>query len=466
MEQIRAIFEELNFPSGPRLRRVLQNRGIAFNAAQVDQLARGESVRQVQAPELRLKGKISSAFLNDLWMADLIDLTQAPSRTDKLLRDEAEDDKYILVVQDVFSRKLWTVAMADKSAVTTLAAWEAILEEVGEQPRSLTTDGGPEFRGAFDAALGRQGIKHTWKDNLRQIATIDSAINTLKKALVRDMRNRQTSDWSDRIEKVTKGQNQGPNEPYLKGYAPDDVEDDPQLQDVLEIRNKSFVEINRFNLREREAKLRIAGFFRVLENRQLRLRRGWKPRWSARIYEVLTVDFDHVYAIGGEKFKTKFVLPIEGATPDGGPIGLELEGSVQVDTKNRRIFRSFALRVLDHYGVGRTLSLRDLRTYLDSLALGRSFQDAAIEARAQSTNPVLALTKAFPEMFRTFKVNDRWATTILGPPKPAPNELPAPAVPAASPAAPVASAAPVEPDARPRGPLVPGMRRLRRVAPA
>jgi hypothetical protein len=94
MEQIEAIFEELNFPSAVKLKQVLRNRGIGFDARQVEALAKGESVRQVQQPELRLKGKITSAYLNDLWMADLIDLTQLPSQGSKLNSGEA-GDKYI-----------------------------------------------------------------------------------------------------------------------------------------------------------------------------------------------------------------------------------------------------------------------------------------------------------------------------------------------------------------------------------
>ncbi len=97
------------------------------------------------------------------------------------------------MVQDVFSRKIYAEPMIVKTSPAVLAAWEKVLIDAGTQPRSLTTDAGTEFLGEFGVALRARGIKHTVKDNLRQIATIDSAIGLLKKALVRDMRKQQTS---------------------------------------------------------------------------------------------------------------------------------------------------------------------------------------------------------------------------------------------------------------------------------
>mgnify|MGYP000494406349 CR=1 FL=1 len=352
MEQIEAIFEELNYPSAVKLKQVLRNRNIAFDARLVEALAKGESVRQVQTPTLRLTGKITSAYLNDLWMADLIDLTQLPSQK------SGASDKYILVVQDVFSRRIFAEAMIDKTSSTVLAAWERVLTDADAQPRSLTTDAGTEFLGEFGAALRTRGIKHTVKDNLRQIATIDSAIGLLKKALVRDMRKNQTSAWSDRLEKVTAGHNKSPNGPYLKGKAPADVEDNADLQAVLVARNKASVETNRKHLREREANLRIAGFFRVLENRPMAFRRGWKPIWGAAVHEVSTVDFDTVISTEGLRLKTKFALPVTEFTRDGGPVGLELNVPEQTKQKNRLLFQPFADRVIQHFGVGRTVHVK------------------------------------------------------------------------------------------------------------
>ena len=59
-----AVFEELNYPSAARLKRVLKDRGIPFDPKEVDILVKGESTRQVQAPAPLLTGKIAAKELN------------------------------------------------------------------------------------------------------------------------------------------------------------------------------------------------------------------------------------------------------------------------------------------------------------------------------------------------------------------------------------------------------------------
>ena len=49
-DEVEEIFEELNFPSLQKLRRVLDSRGIKYDQEEVDKLVKREAVRQVQAP--------------------------------------------------------------------------------------------------------------------------------------------------------------------------------------------------------------------------------------------------------------------------------------------------------------------------------------------------------------------------------------------------------------------------------
>jgi hypothetical protein len=222
MEEIQHVFEELNYPSAPILKRALTSRGIPFSAKDVEALTKGEAVRQVQAPLPASKGKIAADKLNDLWFADLIDLTAAPSA--------GKTHAYILVVQDVFSRKIYAEALKTKTPPEVLAAFERILRDAGSKPNELTTDRGGEFGAGFKRFLESEGIKVSVKTSMRQISTIDVAIGSLKRALVRDTRKAGTDDWEGRLDKVVKGQNRLPKEDYLEGNAPASVEGDAALQ--------------------------------------------------------------------------------------------------------------------------------------------------------------------------------------------------------------------------------------------
>ena len=134
--------EELNFPSAPRLKRVLTARGIPFTSSEVDRLVRGETTRQAQAPNYKFDGKIAVADINSRWFADLIDFTTAPSADtgkDVGSRPTASGERYILVVQDIFSRFLYTEALLDKRPATVAAAFQKVLDRASVVPEALVS---------------------------------------------------------------------------------------------------------------------------------------------------------------------------------------------------------------------------------------------------------------------------------------------------------------------------------------
>ena len=76
---VEQVFEDTNFPSASKLRRVLTARGIPFDASEVDRLVQRETTRQVQAPRYKFNGKIAASRLHSRWFADIIDFSAAPS---------------------------------------------------------------------------------------------------------------------------------------------------------------------------------------------------------------------------------------------------------------------------------------------------------------------------------------------------------------------------------------------------
>ena len=123
---IDAVNEELKFPSLQILRRVLDRRGIAYNKQSLDRLVKRQAIRQVQAPTYKYDGKIAAGDIGDSWFVDLFDFTAAPTDGGKKtsLRRTKDDEAYVLVVQDVFSRFLWTEALVTKTPKEVAQACE------------------------------------------------------------------------------------------------------------------------------------------------------------------------------------------------------------------------------------------------------------------------------------------------------------------------------------------------------
>ena len=344
---IDAVNEELNYPSLQKLRRVLDKRGIAYNKKSLERLVKREATRQVQAPGYRYDGKIASAGIGDRWFADLIDFTAAPSagtgkRTE--LRTTKDSESYILVVQDVFSRFIWTEALMTKTSQEVAKAFEKILQRAGKPPRTLTTDFGPEFEASFKTMLDANGIISFTKrpEDKNAIATIDSAIGKLKKSLVRDTRKLGTNDWASRLEKVTAGENNNPIDEYLEGQAPADVKQNKDLNFTLKKKNAEYASLNQERIKKRALALEEAKQFRPEQDRGEKFhRRGFKPTFG-QMKQVKEVRGANVVDEEGKDYLTKLVKPVAESTEDAGPVRIEMRGSQLIDRTRRERLQVFA----------------------------------------------------------------------------------------------------------------------------
>ena len=391
------IYRELNYPSANVLKRTLKNRGIPFDPVELEALVKKDVTRQVQAPRYAFTGKIAAKTLNARLFADLIDFTAAPSDRGKRVGLKAGDDgeKHILVVQRVFDRKLWTAALMDKLPRTVLAAFKTILSEIGEVG-SLTTDGGAEFGDSLKDALLAEGVTvHTKsKNDLNGIATLDVAIGHLKKALVRVSRREQTDDWVSVLADVTLGQNNVPKEDYLDGKAPNDVAGDDALRQKLRDKNLGFIEINDRQSSERADKLSTMGHFRVMLPSGFRTR-GFKPSWSNDIHTVYEISGAFVTDTDGNRYATKFTLPVDVTTESLPPTRIEQGGSVQTMTVNRRILDEWSVKVVRWLGT-RTVYLSELGKWLNTQI---GFKNALNESRVNAKSPIINFLKVFPDRF-------------------------------------------------------------------
>jgi hypothetical protein len=344
------VFEELNFPSLQKLRSVLDSRGIAYDRKEIEKLVKREAVRQVQAPAYKFDGKIAAHGINARWFCDLVDFTAAPSDRGKRtgLGETKEGEVYILVVQDVFSRFLWTEATTSKSPEIILAAFEKILSRAGAQPRSCTSDMGTEFKGPFEQALKAKGIEvfTKRKDDINAIATIDTAIGYFKKALVRDTRKVGTDDWASRLDKVTKGQNNNPIDEYLEGFAPAQVSSKPDLIRKLKEKNARYADFNHQRVEKRANKIEETGQFRGMEDMGGKFTRGFKPKFG-EVRQVKEVQGATVVDDKGKDHLTKFVLPVADTTNDAGPRKIEQRGSQLTDATRRARLQPYATELIN-----------------------------------------------------------------------------------------------------------------------
>ena len=123
--------------------------------------------------------------MNERWAIDFIDLHAEPDG----------DLKYILMAQDVHSRKIWAKALAEKKPGDYIAAFKDIIRE-GGKPKEVNFDG--EFDvPQFIRFLSSGGVSHRVSENRQDLGVLDASMGALKKDLKRTCKCKvQTSGGS------------------------------------------------------------------------------------------------------------------------------------------------------------------------------------------------------------------------------------------------------------------------------
>ena len=168
-EEILELFEELNYPSASKLRAGLLKKGFKARLKDVEEFVKSQTPTQLFAKAPKYRGKIIASRPNDRWVCDFIDFTAEPSG----------QFKYVFLVQDIFSRKLWATAFQDKSMSSVTQALRTLFAD-NEKPKELNADG--EFDNpTINGFLSRQNIAVRYKEGRQDLATIDAAMNNFKK---------------------------------------------------------------------------------------------------------------------------------------------------------------------------------------------------------------------------------------------------------------------------------------------
>ena len=147
---------------------------------------------------------------NERWVIDFIDFSAEPSG----------EHKYIMLVQDIFYRKLWAAAMLENKASEYIEHINSMCIDYG-QPQEIHADG--EFNiPCFNQFLKRNIVIARYKEGRQDLATIDAAMNNFKKMLKQQMQERGTDAWKTLLPKVTRAHNRLAHE-ALMGNDPNEA---------------------------------------------------------------------------------------------------------------------------------------------------------------------------------------------------------------------------------------------------
>ena len=346
MDRLPALAKELGYPSAKKLFSVAQRENIKVTFKQVQDFTSKQNVRQVFHALPPSKGKITSAGLNDAWVADLVDYSWQPNKSKE---SDEPPYQYILVVHDIFSRKLMARPIRDKLAQSCKDAFEDIVDDFGIKPQVLSTDQGWEFKGIFDDYLRATGIYHRLKDPraLNSQGTLDAAIRVLRPMLARIQVEDSTGDWAAEVARAVSAYNRMDHS-HLHGRSPDEVPVDGALQFYLKKQAAEDLQHNSEVVAKRDARLVTTGHFRE-ELPAQKFRRGFQVKYGDKVHVVESVLANHVVDKDGKEFSTRHVLPIPAGSSDT-KVGATSKSVAPADEKKKTALEPFKQRISDFIG--------------------------------------------------------------------------------------------------------------------
>ena len=190
----------------------------------VEAFVKSQTPTQLFAKAPKYQGKILATRPNERWVIDFIDVTAEPSG----------GFKYIFLIQDIYSRKLWAKALKDKRSNSYIEALQDLIVSTGK-PKEINADGELD-NPTFNRFLGRQGISARYKQGRNDLATLDAAMNNFKKMLKKQMQAKDTKAWGPLLQKVVKAHNNLSHEALMAGADPHDAYDESNKALQFEMR--------------------------------------------------------------------------------------------------------------------------------------------------------------------------------------------------------------------------------------
>eukprot|EP00116_Pleurobrachia_bachei_P005638 sb/3465900/ len=211
--------------------------------------------------------RIYSRGINYHFQADLVDMSAYSKQNNGF--------KWIMMVIDTFSKRLWAFKLKNKSAKSVYDELEPLLTRM--KPQKFETDGGGEFKNKLLMDLfSRLNIDTYTVYSDRKCAIIERCNRTIKSKLYRAFTSQGSHRWVDILEKLIRGYNNS----YHRSIRmkPSQV-------------NKSNENEVRENLYPKEPsrsrpKLQVGNTVRVSRMKDI-FQKGYEQTWS---HEVFTVD--------------------------------------------------------------------------------------------------------------------------------------------------------------------------------
>ena len=192
--------------------------------------------------------------------------------------------KYLLLIIDCFTKRIWLYPLKDKKCASVHRAFENLLQTIDELPKNFQTDRGAEFLCAdFAQLLKSYNINHYITDSDKKAAMAERAIRTIKDWLQKMMDEENTHSWTSLLPKVMRKYSR--TEHSTIKMSPNNAELE-KYQDKL--RKNYNIKWSKFKA-EKKSKFKINDFVRIAGLKQ-KFRRSWYQPFSDEFFKIYRIQ--------------------------------------------------------------------------------------------------------------------------------------------------------------------------------
>ena len=385
VEQLRQLAKEAAIRSIPKLLKTAASEGLKATKKQAEEALQERVPAQVLAPgpTQRASGRAYAENPESRYTIDLIDFSQNTSKPG-----------YILVMMQTWSRRIWAVAMKDKTAQETNNGLKTLLDEA--KPRDDLThdmlhDAGHEFS-QIQQVLGSNWVSRV-KDPLDRngIATLDRGIQSLKKNL-EDIIEEEGGDWRTHLKQAVTAYNRSYHSAVLG--PPSQAENGSVREFLIDQQNADAFAHNNALTNRRIASVQKTNYFREATGAKRSFNQAYGPKLHL---ESVIPGGQYIEGSDGKQHLLKRIIPV--AENSGEPKGKLTQPRQYLADTLRDLAEEIHAELQGH-----PQSIKDLANTLDPKLAER-------EAKIK--------TKAFIERFHDlFKIeNDKVYALVLSHPK-------------------------------------------------
>ena len=214
---------------------------------------------------------------------DLIDISSLAADNDGV--------KFLLVLIDIFTKKLWVYSMTNKSANTTKAAMADWLRSLDVPPELLVTDYGTEFTNrAVQALLRSRGVTWRGAHGTLKACFAERVNKTLQVLIFKYLTDNEETRYVDVLNRLVGTYNKRKHR-TLKGLSPDEADRPENERQVQATHHARYAEIQR-RAPKKDFKFQVGDIVRlkILPRKLGRESRAYAQQFKGEYFKVYEIN--------------------------------------------------------------------------------------------------------------------------------------------------------------------------------